>query len=138
MIRVKNSMLLPFGLGLTSMSTQLIMLREFMVLFNGNEMVIGIVLSNWMLLTGLGAWLGRFYHRKNPDLAGIPEGLFLLAMLAPLTLFPVFVTFFILKIIFLKNSDIRGWCLLFGCPGVKFAPCSFAERITRQARRVSK
>jgi|GEM_PF-4875609 len=51
---------------------------------------------------------------------------------------PVFVTFFNPKIIFLKNSDIRVRYLLFGCPGVKFAPCSFAERITRQAPRVSK
>ncbi len=80
-------MLLPFGLGLTSLSTQIILLREFMVLFNGNEMVIGIVLANWMLLTGLGAWLGRFYHPEHKDLKGIQEALFLLAFLAPLTLF---------------------------------------------------
>lgn len=46
-------------LGFTSLITQVICLREFLSVFNGNELVAGTVLANWMVLTGLGASLGR-------------------------------------------------------------------------------
>ncbi len=52
-------------LGFSSVFTQVYLLREFMTVFNGNELSMGIVLSNWMLLTGLGAWVGRFISRIN-------------------------------------------------------------------------
>jgi spermidine synthase len=52
--------LLPaFGLGFTTLITQIVLLREFMNIFYGNELVIGIVLSNWMIFTAIGAALGR-------------------------------------------------------------------------------
>jgi spermidine synthase len=47
------------ALGMTSIATQIILLREFVSAFQGNELVIGIVLAIWMLLTGAGAFLGR-------------------------------------------------------------------------------
>jgi spermidine synthase len=47
-------------LGFVALATQIILLREFLTFFNGNELVIGIILANWMLLTGLGAYLGKF------------------------------------------------------------------------------
>jgi len=50
-------------LGFSSIFTQIYFVREFLDLFHGNEIVIGIVFSSWMLLTGLGAWLGRFFNR---------------------------------------------------------------------------
>ncbi len=53
-------------LGITSIITQIILLREFLSVFYGNELVIGIILTNWMLLTGLGAFLGKYTGRiKN-------------------------------------------------------------------------
>ena len=48
-----------FSLGFTALVTQIILLREFLTVFYGNELVIGIVLSNWMIITALGAILGR-------------------------------------------------------------------------------
>ena len=48
-----------FVLGFTSLVTQTVLLREFLSVFCGNELVMGIVLANWMLLTGAGAVLGR-------------------------------------------------------------------------------
>jgi len=50
-------------LGITSLVTQIIILREFLSVFNGNELVIGIILANWMLITGFGSYLGRFMNR---------------------------------------------------------------------------
>ncbi len=46
-------------LGISSIITQLILLREFLTVFSGNELVYGLILANWFLLTGLGSYLGR-------------------------------------------------------------------------------
>ena len=45
-------------LGVSAFLAQLVLMRELLCVFAGNELVLGIVLGNWMLLTGLGAWLG--------------------------------------------------------------------------------
>lgn len=47
------------GLGVSAVMTQLALMREMLSTFAGNEMVLGILLGNWLLLTGLGAGLGR-------------------------------------------------------------------------------
>jgi spermidine synthase len=80
---------LPFSLGFTTMATQLILIREFLSVFNGNELTIGIVLSNWLLLTGAGAFL----HRKSAQqaiLRKILNGLFILAIIPVVTLFVLY------------------------------------------------
>ena len=46
-------------LGVSAFITQIVLMRELLNVFAGNELVFGIVLGNWMLLTGLGAALGR-------------------------------------------------------------------------------
>ncbi|MDP4208137.1 MAG: hypothetical protein Q8928_04900 [Bacteroidota bacterium] len=46
-------------LGFSSTATQIIVLREMLNIFSGNELITGIVISSWMLLTGAGAWLGK-------------------------------------------------------------------------------
>ena len=43
-------------LGVSSIVTQIVTLREFLSVFAGNELVIGIILGNWLLLTGLGSY----------------------------------------------------------------------------------
>ncbi|MFC2096209.1 hypothetical protein ACFLQ3_00750 [Bacteroidota bacterium] len=59
---VKPSIIL---LGFIAIVSQIILLREFLTLFSGNELVIGIILANWMLLTGFGAYLGRFFINEK-------------------------------------------------------------------------
>ncbi|MBM3891026.1 MAG: hypothetical protein FJ388_18085, partial [Verrucomicrobia bacterium] len=55
------------ALGVSAVMTQLALMREMLGVFWGNEMVLGIILGNWLLLTGLGAWLGRHAGRVgNP------------------------------------------------------------------------
>ncbi len=46
------------ALGISSVSVQLVMIREVMSSFGGNELVIGVVLGIWLLFTGLGTALG--------------------------------------------------------------------------------
>jgi spermidine synthase len=53
------------GLGVSAVMTQLALMRELLGAFSGNELVFGICLGNWLLLTGAGAWLGRFISPKN-------------------------------------------------------------------------
>lgn len=42
-------------LGFTSILTQLIYIREFLTIFNGNELVIGLVFCIWMIATAAGS-----------------------------------------------------------------------------------
>jgi spermidine synthase len=55
------------ALGISSIMTQLTLMREMLSVFSGNEMVFGIILGNWLLLTGIGSYLGGTASRlKNP------------------------------------------------------------------------
>ena len=54
-----------FTLGFSSLATQVFLIRECFFVLNGNELVIGIVMANWMLLTGAGAYAGRFFGRMK-------------------------------------------------------------------------
>jgi len=51
------------GLGVSAVMTQLALLRELLSAFSGNELAFGIGLGSWLLLTGIGAWLGQFFDR---------------------------------------------------------------------------
>jgi spermidine synthase len=67
------------GLGVSAVMTQLALMRELLGAFAGNELVFGICLGNWLLLTGAGAWLGRFLIRdpqkaEIDSAAEIPSG----------------------------------------------------------------
>ncbi|HAQ21655.1 MAG TPA: hypothetical protein DCR40_20860 [Prolixibacteraceae bacterium] len=83
-----------FLLGSTSIIAQIILLREFLAVFNGNELVIGLVLANWMILTGLGAYLGKFPLRIKKAYSVIVSSLLILSVTP-------FVTAFLIN--FLKN-----------------------------------
>ncbi|MCK4749420.1 MAG: hypothetical protein KAT15_20340, partial [Bacteroidales bacterium] len=51
-------------LGFISIIAQLVLLREFIKTFHGNELVIGIFLAIWMMLTAAGAWAGSAYRAR--------------------------------------------------------------------------
>jgi len=72
-----------FALGFLSVATQINMIREFLNVFHGNELVLGIVLANWMLLTGLGARLGAVFLRIKGQTG------FLLFLMVLLSVLPV-------------------------------------------------
>jgi spermidine synthase len=46
------------ALGIAEILTQLVVMREFLSAFYGNELVIGILLANWLLIGGIGSYLG--------------------------------------------------------------------------------
>ena len=54
----KRFLICLLALGISSVSVQLVMIREVMSCFGGNELVIGVVLGIWLLFTGLGSAMG--------------------------------------------------------------------------------
>ncbi len=59
MLTRHKTSLLPFSFGVASIIGQVALLREFMSLFSGHEIIIGLFLSFWMLFVGLGALAAR-------------------------------------------------------------------------------
>ena len=45
------------ALGFSGMVAQVLLLREILVIFQGNELTIGIILGNWLVLEAIGAFL---------------------------------------------------------------------------------
>ena len=78
----KRWILIAIGaLGVSAVMTQLALMREMLGAFAGNEMVLGILLGNWLLLTGLGSWLGRTSGRLRNPLGVLILALILVAIL---------------------------------------------------------
>ncbi len=53
------------GTGVSSVTTQLITVREFLTQFHGNEITISMVIFCWLLLTGLGSLLTRRVEKSS-------------------------------------------------------------------------
>ncbi len=74
-----------FLLGVVTMISQVVLIREFMSVLAGNELIVGVVMAGWMLLTGLGA-----RHAGRKVNAGLDPGKGV-KMLAGLTFMPAVV-----------------------------------------------
>jgi spermidine synthase len=77
-------------LGFTAVIAQVVLMRELLVVFYGNELALGVMLANWLLWTALGAsllgrWAMRVIHPRKL-VAGLQA---LLALTLPLTLLAV-------------------------------------------------
>ena len=69
------------GLGVSAVMTQLVLMRELLGAFSGNELVFGISLGSWLLLTGAGTWLGRSSARLKDPAEALIVGLVLVAVI---------------------------------------------------------
>ncbi|MBN1794050.1 MAG: hypothetical protein JW844_03710 [Candidatus Omnitrophica bacterium] len=52
----KTLILAIFLLGFTAMSSQIVIMREFMGVFYGNELSIALILAAWLIWVALGSW----------------------------------------------------------------------------------
>ena len=77
-------------MGVVFLISQVLILRTFLLVFQGNEFSIGIVLGNWFLLEALGSWVfGRRAARaRNPRTSFVRIQL-ALSLLLPVTLLAV-------------------------------------------------
>ncbi|MEW6140558.1 MAG: fused MFS/spermidine synthase [Thermodesulfobacteriota bacterium] len=62
-----------FLFGLASLTGQILLLREILVIFHGTEISLGIFFSSWLLGIGIGASVGARVVKQSP---GEPHGLF--------------------------------------------------------------
>ncbi|MBI4810093.1 MAG: hypothetical protein HY800_01335, partial [Ignavibacteriales bacterium] len=87
-IKINSALVLAIvALGVTAFITQIILLREFLSVFYGNELVIGIILANWMILTGLGSLVGRFSIKLKDKINSIIITLTILSIIPIATVF---------------------------------------------------
>ena len=72
-------------MGFSGLVAEIILLRELLIVFSGNELSIGIILSNWLILEALGSFLaGRTADKSN----NIATWFTLITILFVLSLFP--------------------------------------------------
>jgi len=83
-------------MGAGFLISQLLVLRAFLLVFQGNELCVGIVLGNWFLLEALGSWLwGKRAARARDPRACFACVLALLSLLLPATLVAVLASRFL-------------------------------------------
>ena len=77
-------------IGFTSVIAQIVLMRELIVVFYGNEISLGIMLASWLLWTAIGSSLSgrifRRWHSSRKIMAGLET---LIAAVFPLTIFAV-------------------------------------------------
>jgi hypothetical protein len=56
-MRIQLLKLSLFLMGLSGIVAQIILLRELLISFLGNELTLGIILGNWLLLVAIGAFI---------------------------------------------------------------------------------
>ena len=100
----KHDILVVLTLGLLTIATQIILLREILSIFYGNELVIGIILANWMLLTALGSYLGRVTDRF---ILHISSALYILIILTIIPLVLVFLMYYLRNIVFVPGTMVN-------------------------------
>lgn len=105
-----NRLLTAFSLGFTALITQIILLREFLTVFYGNELVIGIVLTNWMIFTALGAGAGKKITLRNSTRAFPGLALLLLNILSILIVILLNV---LRNVVFIAGSQVGIYQILF-------------------------
>jgi spermidine synthase len=91
------------GLGLASVMTQLALMRELLCAFAGNEMVLGIALGLWLLLTGLGTSLGRTADKLRNPLAVLFTAQIFIAVI-PLA--QVFAVRALRNVVFVRGAEV--------------------------------
>jgi len=83
--------------------TQLALMRELLCAFAGNEMVLGIALGLWLLLTGLGTFLGRTADKLRNPLAVLFTAQIFIAVI-PLA--QVFAVRALRNVVFVRGAEV--------------------------------
>jgi spermidine synthase len=76
------------AIGFASVTTQVMLTREFLVVFYGNELSLGIILANWLFLVAIGSLaFGRFADRIERKMEALAVSQILLSVLILLSVF---------------------------------------------------
>jgi spermidine synthase len=102
-------------LGISSVMSQLMVMREFLAVFGGNELTFGVILGNWTLLTGIGSYLGKRLPRKYTVLIGSQIGVGVLP-LVQLSVLRVTKNLLFIQGEIASLTEIFGWSLVLLTP----------------------
>ena len=91
------------ALGVSCVMTQLALMRELLGAFSGNELVLGVVLGNWLLLMGIGTWLGRTSDKLRNPLAVL---IVMQILVAVLPLLQVFLLRILRNVVFVRGAAV--------------------------------
>lgn len=86
---MKKSLVLALVLiGFTSVSSQVLLIRELLVIFSGNELCLGIIIANWLILVALGSYfLGRRADRIARKIEVFALFQILISFILPLSIY---------------------------------------------------
>ena len=65
MIQQKQVKYFALSLGIASLGTQIVFLRQFLTVFYGNELFVGLLLAGWLLWVGIGSYWGQVRRAKK-------------------------------------------------------------------------
>lgn len=91
------------ALGVSAFITQLVLMREMLSVFAGNELVFGIVLGSWLFLTGFGSQLGVTAGRLRNPIALLVAAQLVVALWPPAAVFLVRVLH---TLVFVRGAEV--------------------------------
>ncbi|MBD3182204.1 hypothetical protein GF312_07925 [Candidatus Poribacteria bacterium] len=98
--KAKKSLIFSISMiGFTATSSQIVVIREFMVVFYGNELCLGLILANWLLWGAVGSWiLGRISDRIKWRIGILVGCQIFMAFLLPAIIYTARISRLILKV----------------------------------------
>jgi len=74
--------------GISGIIAQIVILRELLINFNGNELTIGIVLSNWLALESIGAFfIGKRIEKIRAKTSAFISGIIIFSLSFPVSVY---------------------------------------------------
>jgi spermidine synthase len=60
-------------MGMSGIVGQIVLLREFLIAFSGNELTLGIILGNWLILEAIGSFFLGKTAEKTKKIRSVPS-----------------------------------------------------------------
>jgi len=99
------------AMGFSGLVAEILLLRELLIVFSGNELCIGVILANWLILEAFGSFfLGRIAEKSKNEL----ETFTLITILFSLSLFvALFLTRILKSVIGISIGESIGFLPMF-------------------------
>jgi spermidine synthase len=116
---INHRLIIAFVLGYVSIVAQLVLMREFANVLSGNELVVGIILACWLLLTGIGSLCGNRYIKSRWRNRIISIGTLAIGAYIPVSLLALR----LIKAIYLSGSIVSLSTTIFIVSGLLLPYC---------------
>ncbi|HEX55410.1 MAG: hypothetical protein DRO90_01805 [Candidatus Altiarchaeales archaeon] len=120
MIGIERQLRFAFlSMGFISIIAQVVLLREFLTIFGGNELSIGIMLGNWLLLVAIGSISIKFLDRFNFHIREFAIFQFIIPVIIPIQILIIRI---FPKVIGLIRGEVVGIGTIFSSTFIIFMP----------------